>query len=417
MKSLEYLLPICMGGGVLLTLAVVLARLFRRRAFVETQPRYRRLLAQLGLVHAEQFLSLSGTIVSGHPDRNVQRLTLEFEGERLPVYLKREHRVRTWVRLRNALAGFGFVSLSVREACLLDALRRESIGCAEWIATGEDNEGRAFLLLREVEDAVDVRTFLRDHAEAPRRHQLSCRLGALLAHLHRTGFDQPDLYAKHILVRLEDDALVLLDWQRSRRRLAIGWRQRVRNLAALNATLADDVATVGVRPLCLQAYLSEATDAQPRALRRVWRSVERETARLLRRRHIRETRQCPLPTEVQDWIALDGEALSITSSLRRLVSGSFDWLAARAATVAARTKADAPLASTRRRTSHLAGSPPLLATTGSPVGLAAALTRWPLPNNASPLSFCDCNVTAFRRRACWLWGSDTPIWDIWSRFC
>ena len=91
--------------------------------------------------------------------------------ERLALYLKREHRVGLRARLANALAGFGFVSRSLREACVLDALAREGVGCAEWVAAGEDGRGRAFLLLREVEDAVDVRTFLRDHADNRRRRK------------------------------------------------------------------------------------------------------------------------------------------------------------------------------------------------------------------------------------------------------
>jgi Lipopolysaccharide kinase (Kdo/WaaP) family len=327
MKLLEFLLPIAVGCGFLLALSLLLARRVRGRTLVEIQPRYRQWLGRLGLVRAEQFLSLSGTIISGHPDRNVQRLTLEAAGERVAVYLKREHRVSVWVRFLNALAGFGFVSRSVREACILEALRRESIGCPEWIAAGEDGCGRAFLMVREVEDAVDVRTFLRDHAEPTRRRQVARRLGNLIAHLHRTGFDHPDLYAKHVLVRLGDDSLVLLDWQRSRRRLVVSWRQRVRNLAALNATMADDVATSRDRLACLQTYLDEATDVPHPLVRRACLSVQHQTARLLRRRHIREKRQFPLPAEAQDWIALDGEALAITSALQRLVSGSLDWLA------------------------------------------------------------------------------------------
>ena len=181
-----------------------------------------------------------------------------------------------------------------------------------------------------MEDAVDVRTFLRDHADLVRRRQhkyCAPPRRSLLAHVHEAGIDHPDLYAKHVLVRLSDDAIFLLDWQRSRRQAAVGWRQRVRNLAALNATLAEDVADLRDRLACLRAYLNDGALAPRAAVRRACRSVQHETARLLRRRHIREKRQFPLPVEVQDWIALDGEALSVTSALRRLVSGSLDWLA------------------------------------------------------------------------------------------
>jgi heptose I phosphotransferase len=327
MHLLDSLLPTAAACGLLCALALLLARAFRRRGFVEVRPRYRGVLRRLGLTRAEHFLDFPGTIISGHPNREVQCLTLTGGGERLTLYLKREHRVGFRVRLINALAGFGFASRSLREACVLDALRREGVGCPEWVAVGEDGRGRAFLLLREVEDAVDVRTFLREHADNRRRRRLARRLGVLLARLHRAGFDHPDLYAKHVLVRLRDDVPILLDWQRSRRRATVGWRRRVRTLAALNATLADDVAPTRDRLACLRAYLEQMTGRRI-GVRRACRSVQRETARLLRRRHVREKRQVPLPAEAQDWIHLDGEALSITSALRRLAGEvSFDWLA------------------------------------------------------------------------------------------
>jgi heptose I phosphotransferase len=327
MYLLDSLLSTAAACGLLCALALLFARAVRRREFVEVRTGYRGLLRRLGLTRAEHFLALPGTIISGHPDRNVQCLTLKSGGGRLALYLKREHRVGFRARFMNALAGFGFVSRSLREACVLDALRREGVGCPEWVAAGEDDRGRAFLLLRAVEGAVDVRTFLREHADDRRRRRLARRLGVLLARLHRAGFDHPDLYAKHVLVRLRDDAPVLLDWQRSRRRPSVGWRRRVRTLAALNATLADDTAPTRDRLACLRAYL-EQVNGRRTGVRRACRSVQRETWRLLRRRHVREKRQPPLPPEAQDWIALDGEALSITSALRRLAGeASFDWLA------------------------------------------------------------------------------------------
>jgi heptose I phosphotransferase len=325
MNLLGTLLLIAASGGSLL--ALLLARALRRRDVVEVRPAYRGFLHRLGLSRPEHFLALSGRTISGHPGRNVQRLTLECGDERLSLYFKREDHVGVWVRVLNALEGFGFVSRSLREARVLDALRREGVGCPDWVAAGEDRHGQAFLLLREIEGAVDVRTFLRDHADGPRRRRVARRLGVLLARLHRAGFDHPDLYAKHVLVRLRDDALILLDWQRTRRRPLVGWRRRVRTLAALNATVPDDLVPVRLRIACLRAYLREQEEAVRPDVGRACRSVQRATVRLLRRRHIREKRQFPLPSEAQDWIALDGDALSITSALQRLhTDTSFDWL-------------------------------------------------------------------------------------------
>ena len=71
----------------------------------------------------------------------------------------------------------------------------------------------------------------------------------------------------------------------------------------------DDLVEVRDRIACLRAYLSDGAPPSTAVLRRACRSVRNETARLLSRRHIREKRQFPLPTEPQDWIVLDGEAL------------------------------------------------------------------------------------------------------------
>ena len=121
---------------------------WRGRGFVEVHPRYRTLLREHHLTDVEHFLALSGVIVSGHAERHVSRLQLRDDGRPFTAYLKREQRVSWKVRLTSALAGFGLVSRSVREARILQALQREDIGCPEWLAVGEDAHGRAFLLVR-----------------------------------------------------------------------------------------------------------------------------------------------------------------------------------------------------------------------------------------------------------------------------
>src|SRR5438128_4902273 len=122
----------------------------RNMAFVHINPRYRDLLDALGLRTAAQFLALPGVIVSGHPDRHVMRTTLGS----VTAFLKREHCVRRRQRFASFLAGFGLVTRSQREAMTLQALEQAGIGCPEWIAFGEDGQGRGFLLLRALDDAV-----------------------------------------------------------------------------------------------------------------------------------------------------------------------------------------------------------------------------------------------------------------------
>ncbi len=76
--------------------------------------------------------------------------------------------------------------------------------------------------------------------------------------MHAAGFTHPDLYSKHVLVGPDGASVQFLDWQRSRRRLVLDARRRARDLAALHATLADDLARPRERLACLRGYAAGA---------------------------------------------------------------------------------------------------------------------------------------------------------------
>jgi tRNA A-37 threonylcarbamoyl transferase component Bud32 len=276
-------------------------------AFVTINPRFRELLERHGLTSAGSLAALPGLIVSGHPSRNVARVTI---GDTI-AYLKREHRVQWRDRLRSAVAGFGFASLAVREARVLATLHAAGIPCPEWIAAGEDDHGRAFLLLAALPGTADLREFLHENRSAtPReRYRFARRLGAMLAAIHNAGFDHPDLYAKHVLVASATGQCSFLDWQRSRPRY-LGWRQRAHDLAALDATLADGVASRRERLACLHGYLHSSKGTGE--ARRFAEEVRRHALRLLRYRHVRKERASPPPAAAQGVYWIDGEALCLT---------------------------------------------------------------------------------------------------------
>jgi tRNA A-37 threonylcarbamoyl transferase component Bud32 len=280
-------------------------------AFIEINPKYQELLHRYGLKDTERILDLPAVIVSGHPDRNVAQVTLGRPPEAITAFLKREHRIPWRDRPASAWAGSGFVSKSCREARTLRVLAQRGIGCPEWVAAGEDDHGRAFLLVREITGALDLRVLLRQRSATPRdRYNLTRKLGAVLAGLHASGFSHPDLYSKHVLVDPATEAVYFLDWQRSRRG-NMTWRRRWRDLATLHATLAPDLATPRQRLACLLAYF-RAANAPRQLLGAAAKSIERRAHRLLTRRHIREMRQPPLATGTQNLIRLDGEALCVT---------------------------------------------------------------------------------------------------------
>jgi hypothetical protein len=288
----------------------------RRKGLLEISPRYRSFFRQLSVTEVADFLALPGEtphIVSGHPDRNVASITFTADGEQWSAFLKREHHVRWRTRAANAVAGFGWLSRSLREARMLQALQREGLPGPEWLAAGEDDQGRAFLLVREA-PGMELRAVLAAENEPRRRRRMARRLGAMLARLHAAGFYHPDLYAHHLFLDPASDSIRLLDWQRACLRRMLSWRQRRRGLAALHATLDDALATAEERLLCLRAYW-RASSSLGISWQAAMHGIESQTRRLLARRHVREKRQPPTPA--QAWICLDREALCVTPALQQ----------------------------------------------------------------------------------------------------
>lgn len=274
-------------------------------AFVEINPPYESLLRRQNLLTPARLLALPGVIVSGHPDRNVARVRVG------PVvaYLKREHGVRWRDRLVNALAGFGFSSGSVREARALKALGH--LSCVpDWLAFGEGDDGRAFLLVRQVDGATDLPSFLRGLPDGRAiRLRVARQIGRAIAQVHAAGFDHPELSAKHVLISRRGGHVTILDWQRARVRLALGRRVRRRDLAMLHATLPDKLAGAGERLACLRAYSAASRRALATASAPM---IHRQALRLLRGKRVRQAREGPTAFGQDGVVWLDGEAVCAT---------------------------------------------------------------------------------------------------------
>ena len=285
-------------------------------SFLEVHPEHRAALAQLGLTSAADFLRLGGTIQGGHPDRHVLQLTVA--GGR--CFLKKEHRVAWRDRLAHWWRGFGWISKSTREGRLLRCLEAAGIACPRALAHGEAG-GRAFLLLREETGVVELRTYLQEHPLE--RMALAEALGRELASMHAAGFQHRDLYSKHVLIGRTEQGwrFCFLDWQRGRQRRRLSWLQRLRDLATLDATLADILAGRRERLLCWRTYLAAQARLVVRPNRHL-RQLCRLSARLQRKRRIRELRQVPLTPGQQGLIWLDGEALVVTSLFQEQMSRS-----------------------------------------------------------------------------------------------
>ncbi len=219
-------------------------------------PRYRQWLAKCGLTNPDAVLSLVGEVVGGHANRHVRIVTLNSGNIERQAYLKREHRVGWRVRFKNRLAGFGAVSRSEREAMMLSQLETAGLPAPQWLAYGEDANGKAFLLVEEIPAAMSLLEYLHEYRLEPADRRLLCeRLGRFLAEFHNAGFTNPDLAAKHVLIQPRSQHFTLIDWPSAplpSKRLSESACQN--DLAKLNAALPESSFDARDRLRVLWAY-------------------------------------------------------------------------------------------------------------------------------------------------------------------
>jgi len=269
----------------------------RRAGRCWVSPEHRDWLDSLGLRTARDFLVLPGIVVSGHIGRNVSRVNL---GGVTP-YLKREHRIRLRDRLRSWQDGFGWASLSAREAAVLRRLEDHHLPVPKRLAAGEC-DGAGFLLLEAAESAMEIR------ALPAVGNDLAEWLGRIIAKIHAAGVDQPDLFAKHVLVCSQTLAITILDWQRAVVRRRVSWSNRVRGLAGLRATAPSESVSDATWAVLLAGYLDESArdignGPSPERLRE-W--IESVAAKLRRRRAIASQRLPTIPVR-QELMRIGGE--------------------------------------------------------------------------------------------------------------
>lgn len=295
-------------------------------AWVEILPGFESLFPEKRWESAASYLSWTGILVNRHRSRQVEQVFLPGPDQgSISFFLKKEFSVSWRDRLRNAWHGFGWCATAIREGATLQALRRAGIGCPDVVALGED--GKHALLLTRADEAIDMREVL-PNLNSNQRSKLAEALGRELAKVHNAGFDHPDLYAKHILVAPAQMGFrfCILDWQRSRHRRRVSWGIRCRDLACLDATLHEALATDRLRFRLLRAYCKAAC-LPTSPLGRVARQIRALVLQLRARRNIREFRQLAIRSEDQQFVtAHEGQTL-VVRSLVDDSSGTFPaWL-------------------------------------------------------------------------------------------
>ncbi len=263
-------------------------------------PAFAELFTRFNLTSASAFWELPGEVVSGHADRHVMRV--ELPGESRAFYLKRQHIVGWREKLRNRLAGFGWVSRCAREAALLRELEAANLPAPRWAAHGTIGN-RAFLLVEEVANAVPLREMLSDNALSfNQQRELALRLGTAIGEVHAAGFRTPDLTAKHILVNRDTLAMTFLDWQSAQNTASRERAEHERSLGALQASVPPLNASRATRLRVWNAYCT-ATATPPDRVAKVLVAAQSQATR----RSIRDQLQPESHGQRLVWLA--GEAV------------------------------------------------------------------------------------------------------------
>ena len=275
-----------------------------KNGFLVIRPSKRAMLFSQGIEKPEDVFNLEGVRVTGHgwkTGRHVSSVTLGNGKNEASAFLKKEHN-RGWVK--TILAHSAGV---LHEARILKALEHEGVPAPLWVAVGKTCLGHSFLLVEEIPDTVNLKTYFAEQRSRNQRKEVLRRLAWILARMHTLGFSHVDLYSKHVLVNPETRMVYLLDWQRSFRMRDLPWNIRSGNLARLHATLDESILRPREKLAFLTSYL-EATahfsqgNSNLPLFHLLALDIDREAIRLLSYRHVREKRNTQVALQPQNWI-------------------------------------------------------------------------------------------------------------------
>lgn len=307
-------------GMIFLPLAWVSGRLCGffmpfRKDFLIVRPSKRSAFFSQGIENADAVFNLEGVRVTGHgwkTGRHVSSITLGEGKNETRAFLKKEHNPGFIKGLTSGSTGV------LHEARILNALEHEGIPGPSWLAVGKTRRGDSFLLVEEIPDTVNLKTYFAEQRSRNQRKEVLRRLAWVLARMHTLGFSHVDLYSKHVLVNPETRMVFLLDWQRSFRLQDLPWNIRAGNLARLHATLDESILKPREKLAFLVSYI-EATidfshgDSNVPQFHLLALDIDREAIRLLNYRHVREKRNTQVTLQPQNWIFLEKENIFVTS--------------------------------------------------------------------------------------------------------
>ncbi len=267
-------------------------------SFRWVDPDHQSHLHQQGLDNLHALLTRADVevVATGNRGRETVRVALKFGNETRFVYLKRERRIALKDLARHLFSLGGWWTKARAEFSVLQRLRAAGIDCPRPIACMQQGifRPKGCLLLADLGAMLPLAEHLSEgliDADVTRRARFFRCFGSEIARLHATGVSQPDLHSSHIVVANRGDGwrFAFLDFQRSRvfRRLPIS--ARVRDLAALLATLSERLVDQHERRLLLDSYFQASGLSEEGG--RISAGIKRRVQRLLSRRKIWEIRE------------------------------------------------------------------------------------------------------------------------------
>ena len=241
-------------------------------------PKFERVFAVLGWNSFERVFT---HFLPGYERLNkmtVTRAQLPAPGGAIDVFFKVYHHQRSgwafWFRPSKARCEFENYAV----------FERLGIPSAERIAWGEERSflgllRRAFILTREVPQAMELDKFSKTNPPRAQRRRLIRELADLARRLHEAGFYHSDFVWRNVLVSLEQPdrpRLFLIDCPRGFFARTGRERQRLRDLASLDKA-AVKLSSRPERLRFLLAYLGKSKlDDEARALARACLDYRRE---------------------------------------------------------------------------------------------------------------------------------------------
>jgi len=256
-------------------------------------------LAAAGLTSYRQIMLAALPHVTGHGKRSVHRVEFEVDSVGKVVFVKRffpKPGLKGFIqRVTKRDGGAARVAL---EARFIDDFNRAGLATAQYLAWGTRGflgRTEGFIIIAELAGYVPLDRFLfqlrKRGCRLSERVELARLVARYVRRMHGAGFRLPDLYAKHFFVADDKDGrrLALIDLQRARRSRSVPEGARARDLAALDASLPESLASATDRMRFLHEYLGSPALAD--SDKRFARAVLAESARLARRRRFEQHRR------------------------------------------------------------------------------------------------------------------------------